>query len=164
MNLKLKLGIVAAAAMMGASTMTAQVFTDSNPGIVMAGSYDTSKLPEKAHKFLKKHFPSATVVKCEQYYAKGKISVELNTGVDVDFNLKGDVMEVDAPNGTVLSEALVKDVLPKDSYDRLVKDGYASRVESIEFKGKRAIEVEVDKPDPDTYIFDIFGPFIMLED
>lgn len=158
-------GMAVAAIALTSQPAAAQVpMMDTTPGIVMAGSYDASKLPAEAHKFLSKHFGTAKIVKCEQYFAKGKIEVELNTGVDVEFDMKGNVMEVDAPDGTYLSETLLRDLLHKSAFDRLTREGYAARVESVEFKKGRAVEVNVDRPDPDTYVFDLNGVLLMMED
>ncbi len=158
-------GVAVGAVALLSQPVSAQVpVMDTTPGIVMAGSYDASKLPADAHKFLTRHFGAAKIVKCEQFYAKGKIEVELNTGVDVEFDMKGNVMEVDAPDGTYLSESLLRELLHKSAFERLEREGYASRVESVEFKKGKAVEVSVDRPDPDTYIFDLNGVLLMMQD
>lgn len=135
-----------------------------NPGIVMSGSQNYDKIPRKAKHFIDKHFKGVAVSKCEQYFAKGKYEVELANGVDIEFNTNGDVIEVDAPDNTYLAQAVVKDLLHRSAYSRLEKDGLASKVESVELKKGKAVEVEIDIPDPDTYIFDINGNFIAIED
>lgn len=169
MNIIKTLSSVAIAAAIGLASASAQTpggvsGINTMPGIVMAGSYDVNKLPEAAHKFLTRHFGALKVVKCEQYFAKGQVEVELSNGVDVDFDMKGNVLEVDAPDGTYLPDALVRELIHKDAYDRLMKDGYAHRVESIEYKNNKAVEVSVDRPDPDTYIFDLNGILLVMED
>ena len=160
--------LCAAAVAMMASVAMAQVPSHpieiTTPGIVVAGSYDKAKLPEEAHGFIAKYFPGTSVVKCEQYYAKGKIAVELNTGVDIDFDMKGNPVEVEAPDNATLPREVVKKMLHDTAFARLIADGYADSVESIEIKRGRVVEVSVDKRDPDTYIFDVNGLFIALED
>lgn len=137
---------------------------DTNPGIVMAGTQNYSQLPDKAKHFISKHFKNVGVAKCEKFFAKGQYEVELVNGVDIEFNLKGEVTEIDAPGNTFLPVAVVKDVMPHKSYNRLEKDGLTAKVESIEFKKGKAYEVEVGIPAPDTFIFDIDGDFIAIED
>ena len=134
------------------------------PGIVMAGSQNYNKIPEKARKFVDKHFKGTAVSKCEQYFAKGKYEVELANGVDIDFNRKGEVLEIDAPDNAYLAQSVVKDLLHHGAYNRLVKDGYANKVEAIEFRKGRAVEVEIGIEGPDTYIFDLNGTLIAIED
>ncbi|MBD5249926.1 MAG: hypothetical protein HDS56_01955 [Barnesiella sp.] len=162
-----KLMLAAAAAVM-ASAVSAQVPSKpveiTSPGIVLAGSYDKTKLPKEAQEFITKYFPGTTVTKCEQYFAKGKISVELNSGVDIDFDTNGNPIEVEAPDHATLSRDVVKRLLHDTAFARLIADGYVDRVESIEIKRGRVVEVSIDKRNPDTYIFDVNGLFIALED
>lgn len=152
----------------GAFTSNAQnpegIPMDTNPGLVMAGSQNYSQLPDNAKKFIEKHFKSVGVQKCEKFFAKGEYEVELNNGIDLEFNLKGEITEIDAPDNTFLPIAVVKDILPHKSLARLEKDGLTSKVESIEFKKGKVYEVEIGIQDPDTFIFDINGEFIAIED
>ena len=121
--------------MLAGVPVTAQAEPQINngmPGIVMAGSQNYNKIPEKARKFVDKHFKGTAVSKCEQYFAKGQYEVELASGGDI--------------------------------FNRLVKDGYVNNVESIEFRKGRAVEVEIGIEGPDTYIFDLNGTLIAIED
>ena len=132
--------------MLAGVPVTAQAEPQINngmPGIVMAGSQNYNKIPEKARKFVDKHFKGTAVSKCEQYFAKGQYEVELANGVDIDFNRKGEVLEIDAPDNTSLAQSVVEDLLHHGAYNRLVKDGYVNNVESIEFRKGRAVEVGI---------------------
>lgn len=160
----LSLTVVAAMVIGGAAVQAEPQNNGGMPGIVMAGSQNYSKLPEKARKFVTKHFKGVQVTKCEEYFAKGKYEVELANGIDIDFNRKGDVVEIDAPDNAYLAASVVKDLVHNGTYGRLVRDGVADKVESIEFKRGKAVEIEVAIPGPDTYVFDINGNFLILED
>lgn len=167
MKLKSFMSVAASLAILfGAATAVAQapINTGGNPGIVMAGSQNYSQLPEKARHFIEKHFKDVGVRSCEKYFAKGKYEVELANGIDIDFDSKGNVIEVDAPGNTMLSTEVVKELLPSKAYDRLVKDGFGSMVESVEFNRGKVYEVELNVPSPDTYVFDINGVFLAIED
>lgn len=142
----------------------AQCNGDGNPGIAAAGSADISRLPDAARSFMAKHFKDVRVRSCERYFAKGKYEVELMNGIDLEFNTKGEIIEIDAPGNTVLADAVVKDILPAKAYARLEKDGLTGMVESIELSKGRIYEVEANIPDPDTYLFDIDGQFIGFDD
>lgn len=159
-------GIASLAILSGAAGAVAQVplGNGGNPGIVMSGSANYSQLPEKAQAFIEKHFKNIGVQTCEKFFAKGKYEVELRNGVDLEFNTKGDLIEIDAPGNTVLPEAVVKDVMPRKAYERLAKDGLTGMVESIELNRGRVYEVELSIQDPDTYVFDIDGVFMAIED
>lgn len=146
------------------SFMAEAQYLNGGPGIAIAGSADVSQLPDKAKSFMKKHFKDVGARTCEQYFAKGKYEVELTNGIDLEFNTKGEIIEVDAPDCTVLPAALVKEILPHKAYSRLEKDGFVNNVESIEFDKGKVYEVELNISDPDTYVFNPEGIFIAIED
>ncbi|MCM1076616.1 MAG: PepSY-like domain-containing protein [Bacteroides sp.] len=160
-------GIASLALILGAAdAATAQVpnITGGSPGIVMSGSANYSQLPKKAKAFIEKHFKDVGVQKCERYFAKGKYEVELLNGVDLEFNTEGIITEIDAPDNNVLPVTIVKDVMPHKAYERLEKDGLTGNVETIEFKRGKIYEVELNISGPDTYVFDVNGAFLALED
>ncbi len=150
----------------GASTIAAQApyYNGGNPGIVTAASQDASQLPEKATKFIDKHFKNVGISKCEKYFAKGKYEVELVNGIDLEFDSKGNILEIDAPGNTVLPATVVKDIIPSKAYERLSNDGFSAMVESIEFNRGKVYEIELNIPGPDTFVFDINGVFLAIED
>lgn len=154
------------ALMSGGAVAVAQVpiGNGGNPGIVVAGSQSYSQLPEKARSFIEKHFKDTGVRTCEKYFAKGKYEVELSNGIDLEFDSDGNILEVDAPGKMMLPASVVKDMLPQKAYERLAKDGFASMVESVEFNRGKVYEVELSIPGPDTYVFDINGVFLAIED
>ena len=135
-----------------------------NPGIVVAGSQSYESIPSKARDFIDRHFKDVGVSKCERYFAKGKYEVELSNGVDIEFNTNGEVTEIDAPDNSFLAPSVVKELLHHSAYSHLEKDGLEAKVEAIEFKKGKAVEVEVSIPDPDTFIFDLNGNFIAIQD
>lgn len=147
----------------GAFEVQAQNY-GGGPGIVMSGSADVSKLPDKAKSFINKHFKDVAVRTCERYYAKDKYEVELVNGVDFEFNSKGEIVEIDTPGNTVLAQSVVKDILPHKAYARLENDGMIGNVESIEFKKGKVYEVDLRIQGPDTYLFTPEGVFIAIED
>ncbi|MCM1137062.1 MAG: PepSY-like domain-containing protein [Muribaculum sp.] len=150
--------------LIGNAQVPSEPLMNTTPGIAVAGSADASQLPDKAKHFIAKHFKNISIKKCEKFYAKGEYEVELTNGVDIEFNLDGVVTEIDAPGKTYLPVTVVKEILPHKAFSRLEKAGLSGTVESIEFKKGRAYEVELNIPDPDTYIFDVNGEFIAIED
>ena len=74
------------------------------------------------------------------------------------------MIEVDAPDNTVLPIAVVKDVMPRKAYGRLEKDGFAGMVETIELNRGKVYEVDLNIDGPDTYVFDVDGVFLAIED
>lgn len=163
----LSIAAIAVAALMPATILAQQPRNNagSNPGIALAGSQNYQQLPEGARKFINRHFKNVGITSIERYFAKGTYEVELANGIDIEFDNKGTIREIDAPDAMVLSSEVVKDVLPGKSFRRLNDAGLASSVESIEFNRRgKAIEVELAINDPDTYIFDLGGNFLAIQD
>lgn len=168
----MKMKLLFAALIVAASTVGAAVTAaakppryNAGPGIAMAGSQYYSSLPADARSFIDRHYKGVTVVKCEKYFAKGKYEVELANGVDIDFNAKGKVLEIDAPDGRVLAASVVKDLIHSKSYKYLEEAGMTGNVEAIDLDNRgRVVEVELSIPEPDVYVFDIDGNFIAISD
>lgn len=155
------------AALMGSGfAMTAQNpfnLNGSNPGIAVSGSVETSSLPAKAQKFIKENFPGATVLSSERNFTTGVTEVALSNGIDVEFNKSGTPIEIDAGNNQVLSEAIVKKMLPRKAYDELKKRNQATRVESIEREGNKNFKVEIRDDNAPDYHFDPTGVLVLVE-
>lgn len=54
--------------------------------------------------------------------------------------------------------------MPRKAYGRLEKDGLAGMVETIELNRGKVYEVDLNIAGPDTYVFDVDGVFLVIED
>lgn len=131
-------------------------------GPVVCGSVQTSNLPDKAMKFIHKHFSNATIASAQKDYAEDEYDVILSNGIKVEFTAKGDFKEIDAPGQSSLPETVVKSVVPDKTYKELTKRGLAQVVESIEYS-KKGYEVDFNHPTIDKANFSSSGSFINLE-
>lgn len=161
MKLTSILSSVAAAA---AILFAAPAAVAQNPGIAIAGTTTAQSLPEAATKFLNKHFKGVAIREVEKQYTNGGYEVELINGTDVDFDAQGKVTEIEAPGNNVLSQEIAKELLPHKTYKHLLDNGLATKIDGIKFKDGKVIEVETIIADPDTYIFDIDGNLIVVQD
>lgn len=150
--------------MLATPAIVAQIPVDTNPGLVIAGSQTPAQLPASATKFIMKHFKGVGIVKCERYFSKGKYEVELANGVDIEFNNSGVVTEIDAPEGATLAPSVVREVVPEKTFRHLEANGLDAKVQTVEFKRGKFYEVELAIPSPDTFIFDINGNFLLIDD
>lgn len=140
----------------GMEAVAAPQFNNDMPGMAMSGSQNYGKIPKKARKFVDKHFKGFSVVKCENYFSTGKYEVyevELSDGTDIDFDGKGNVLEIEAGDNSYLATTIVKDLLHRKAYFLLDRRGVIGKVESIELRNNKAVEVVVRNPDPYTFIF-----------
>ena len=115
------------------------------PGPAVAGSFDYNKLPDQAKKFVAKHFKGQKVMNVQKEFASGDYEVTMANGVEIEFNSKGEVVEIDGQN-SALSATLVKAVVPKGVYSTLSSKAIHNSVKSIDFeKGQYKLEFVKNK-------------------
>lgn len=129
-------------------------------GPAVAGSVDISKLPDRARKFITKHV-EGTVVKCEKEFMSGEYDVKMSTGVEIEFDKRGKVIEVDAPGNSVLPAELVKAIVPGKLYRELSDRNMQGMVESIEHKNK-TYDIDFQDNRYDEGLFTEEGQLIVL--
>lgn len=100
-------------------------------GPVVAASQSESQLPKKAKKFLDKHFNGIEVTSVNVDYPSQNIDVTLADGGEVEFDAKGEVIEIEAPENEVLSDDLLRSVVSKDVYWDLRHRRLTSMVEGV---------------------------------
>lgn len=134
------------------------------PGIAVAGSVDSSMLPDGIRTFLEKNYPGVGIVKSEREFESGRYEIDLANGVDMDFSSTGKIDEISAPDNTALPEAIVRNILPRATIDHLHKNGYLGSVNEIDIRDKGGYKVQLVKPQPDELIYDVDGIFISFDD
>ncbi len=101
-------------------------------GPVVAGSMESSQLPSKAQKFIDRM--GGRVVKCDRKYMRGEYDVRLDSGVEIEFNSDGKVVEIEAPDQGVLDVDVIKEMVPGHLYAGLKELKLDTVVSSIESK------------------------------
>lgn len=154
--------ILAACLIAGAATVSATA-ADPNvplrfvtPGPVIAGSVDMSQLPADAVKYLDKYFNGVKAMEIDREYLAGKYDVQMADGTEIDFDSKGKVVEIDAPDGYALDVTLLKSILPADAVKFLEKNRQACMVEKVERK-RSTYEVDLADRDETQLRFDHRG-------
>lgn len=160
----LAVALAATASLTLALPVNAQIpdFTSPMPGIVVAGSIDISRLPSKAHDFIKKHFKDIPIVKCQEEYMPQEYEVEFADGTEVDFDAKGEWVEVDAGTSRIIPATLVKDMLPRRAHDELSRRNVIGLVETIK-RGDKGYKVELRGVELDDYRFARDGKLISVK-
>ena len=158
----LKIMALAALALAPAAA-SAQVPPSGNPGIVVAGSVNDSSIPQEAKNFIAKYYPGQSVVSVEKNFIRSEYDVRLVNGVDIEFNGKGKVRDIEAPNGTVLPDAVVKALLPEKAYRHLADNGLKGQVNEISI-GRGGYEVSLLIDNPDEVVYDVVGEFVAFDD
>jgi hypothetical protein len=132
-------------------------------GPVVAGSVDFDAIPSKAQKFLKKHCNGHAVVKCEKKYTSGDFEITLADGIEMEFDAKGNIVEIEAPDNYSLSPALLKAVVPKKLYNLLSNNGFDSSVEAVQHE-RGGYRMEVADPVFEQLTYDNSGVLTLIVD
>lgn len=131
-------------------------------GPAIAGTVTPGNLPEKAKKFIGTYFPESVITGVEEEFDTQTFEVDLNDGTDIEFNAAGDWTEVDAGRGTCLAPALVKALLPENSYNEIVGMKLANAVETVK-RDSKFYKVELRSPEFDDLRFNASGILVEIE-
>jgi len=132
-------------------------------GPVVSGSLDFSKIPSKARKFLQKHCDGHAVVKCEKEYGSGAIFLALADGIEMEFDSKGNLMDIEAPENYSLAPTLLKAVVPGKLYNLLDHNGFKSSVEAVRHD-KTGYSLDISDPVFDHVRYDPSGVLTLIVD
>ncbi len=88
-------------------------------GPVIAGGISVNSLPERAKKIIKKI--GQPVASCENEYMTNEYDVALSSGVELEFDSRGYLLEIESPEHGSLGNDLVKLMLPGKVYRHLEK-------------------------------------------
>lgn len=160
-----KLALAALALFMGAGAMSLSAQSPIlifSPGPAVAGSVDLSNLPEKARKYLVKHFGDVAVVSAEREYMAGRYDVELADGLELEFDNKGNIVEIDAPDGYVIGKEVIDDMLPVTAVNLLRSNNYLDFIDKIEKTKDGGYLVEVDNSGDIELEFNSMGEFMAV--
>lgn len=132
-------------------------------GPAISGSVDYNTLPQDARHFIHKHFRHLTIAECDREFASGKVEVTFTDGTEVEFDAKGQWMEIDAPDRGVISYRILKGVLPHRAVRELERYRADKDVESVKREGK-GYEIELRQQHPDEYHFASDGRLLSRRD
>ncbi len=122
---------------------------------------DNTKLPVSAKGFIKKHFTGVMVKDVERDW--GKYEVELVDETELEFTKNGSFHKVSVDDGIVLSQNIIKEILPTKAIGILNQHGVLGKLESIE-KSKKGYKVETSNAHPDEFQFDNKGNLLSIDD
>lgn len=158
-NIKMVLAALAIFSGLGVSYAQSPVYQGVGP--VVAGSVNTDNLPDKAKNYIGRYFPAENVRLVEKEFIGGEYEVTMSNGVELTFNRKGDVREIEAPDNMVLSDDVIRSVLPEKAYRFLEANGYAANVENIS-KLRKGYEVDINNVQDTEIQFDSHGEVVAV--
>lgn len=134
----------------GSAVAQNQVFYEG-VGPVVAGSVSTANLPKNANKYINRYFSDQNVIEVEKEFLDNEYDVKLSSGIELTFNKRGHIIEIDAPDNLALNEKTVRSLLPGNAYEYLYKNKYSSNIETVK-KTRQGYEVDLNDS-VDTEIF-----------
>lgn len=100
-------------------------------GPVVSGGVDYEALPSKARKFLQKYCDGHAITRCEKEFTSGDFNLMLADGIEMAFDSKGNLIDIEAPESYSLAPGLLKAVVPGKLYNLLDHNGFKSCVEGV---------------------------------
>lgn len=132
-------------------------------GPVISGSVSFESVPQKARKFLQKYCDGHAVTKCEKQFMSGDYLVDLADGIEFEFDSKGNIVNVKAPEGYSLSPMLLHAVVPGKLYHLLVHHGFNESVEAVH-RDNNGIRLKVADPVFHEVCYDSSGVLTLVVD
>lgn len=151
------LGIAALAAPVFAS---AQSVVPSKPiytggvGPAVSGSAAVQMIPIDGIRFIVENYPDEGIVSMDKEFASNTYDVTLTNGTELEFNSKGQVIEIDAADNTDIPESVIQAMLPAKAYNALKDYGIAANIESIEVV-KNGYKIDMNLPEDTEYFYSI---------
>lgn len=132
-------------------------------GPVVSGSVNYDDIPSKARKFLERHCDGHAVVKIDKQFASGEYDLRLADGIDLEFDAKGNVIGVEAPEGYCLSPTLLKAVVPGKLYQLLDHNGFIESVSAMH-RDRSGYRLDIADPVFDQVCYHPSGVLTMIVD
>ncbi len=146
----LKSALVLLFMMIGVNFVSAQI------GPVVSVSENKSSLPPEIITFISSYFPAATVKEVELKTIEGAYEIELNNNYDLKFVKKtSQWLQIDAPDNSIIPQILVKDLLPGEIYNVLVRNNVVYVINEMTYNPAKGYKIETtgDKE----FYFDLNG-------
>lgn len=132
-------------------------------GPVVSGSIDYESLPSKARKFLQKYCDGHAITRCEKEFTSGDFNLTLADGIDMVFDSKGRLIDIEAPESYSLAPVLLKAVVPGKLYNLLDHNGFKSCVERVHHDSM-GYRLEVADPVFGQVCYDPSGVLMLIVD
>lgn len=165
----LTIGLLSAVAVaIAPATASAQVvpetpfFLFEGVGPAIAGSVSLDQLPKAAKEFLKKYFSDGKVINCEKEFDDNTYEVTLSDRMEVEFDSRGEWIEIDASGRSVIPYNLVKKLLPGDAHRDIEKRGLQQSVETIK-RSANGYKVEFQSADIDDIRYNNHGKVLSVD-
>lgn len=122
-------------------------------GVGPAQSEAVKMIPIDGIRFIVEYYPDEGIVEMDKEFASNTYDVKLTNGTEIEFNSKGNVIEIDAADNTAIPTDVLQAILPVSTYEALQYDGIASNIESIEVS-RNGYQIETNIPEDIEYFYE----------
>lgn len=122
-------------------------------GVGPAMSEAVKMIPIEGIRFIVEYYPDEGIVSMDKEFASNSYDVKLTNGTEIEFNSKGNVIEIEAADNTVIPQDVIQAILPAKTFNVLQNDGIAANIESIEV-GKKGYQIETNLPEDVDYFYE----------
>lgn len=140
-------------------TQAQSIYTGIGPAV--AEGVSNARLPKDARKYLSENFKGIGIAKANKDFLTGVYDVKLDDGTELEFSKEGQIIEIDAPDGYVLSERILMTILPDRAVEALRSLKSAQIVTSVE-KTRTGYTAEVASNDDLEYQFTNHGELVSI--
>lgn len=121
-------------------------------GVGPAMSESVKMIPIEGIRFIVENYPDEGIVSMDKEFATNTYDVKLTNGTEIEFNSKGNVVEIDAEGYNAIPAEVIKAMVPSTTYQAMQKDGIVSNIESIE-KNNSGYKIETNLPQDLEYFY-----------
>lgn len=121
-------------------------------GVGPAMSESVKMIPIDGIRFIVENYPDEGIVSMDKEFDTNTYDVKLTNGTEIEFNSKGNVVEIDAEGDNAIPAEVIKAIVPSTTYQAMQKDGIVSNIESIE-KNNSGYKIETNLPQDLEYFY-----------
>lgn len=135
------------------------IYTGIGPAV--AEGVSNARLPKVARKYISEHFNGVGIAKADKDFLSGEYDVKMDDGTELEFNKEGQIIEIDAPDGYVLSLRILQSILPDRAIESLRSLKSVQFVTSVE-KTAIGYTAEIASNDDMEYQFNNHGELVSI--
>lgn len=140
-------------------TQAQSIYTGIGPAV--AEGVSNARLPKDARKYISEHFKGVGIAKASKDFLSGEYEVKMDDGTELEFSKEGRIIEIDAPDGYVLSESMLYSILPDRAVEALRSLKSAQLVKNVE-KTNTGYTAEIVSSDDMEYQFNHHGELVSV--
>lgn len=128
-------------------------------GPVVSVSETENSIPTSIKSFFNKYYNGISMSEIELKTLENVYEIKLSNGFEFKFQPDGQWIEVDAPQGAIISSEVVSNLLPVASVEHLLAKDALNKINEMSYNPQKGYKAEVEKRNgkEKDYYFDLNG-------